>query len=58
MKILFVLFLAMFALLLGGCAEQPLMTDEEYVKSRQPAPYSPDFSSVLPQPNTRPGWGE
>jgi hypothetical protein len=50
MKILFVLSLAMFALLLGGCAEQPLMTDEEYKQSRGPAAFSPDYSSVLPQP--------
>jgi hypothetical protein len=57
MKILFVLFVSMFALLLGGCADQPLMTDEEYKASRGPAPYSPDFSGVLPQPsNLPPGW--
>jgi hypothetical protein len=36
-------------LLLGGCADQSLMTDEEYAKSKGPAPHSPDFSSVLPQ---------
>jgi hypothetical protein len=48
------LFLASIAcaLLLGGCADQSLMTDEDYVKSRGPAPYSPDFSGVLPGANT------
>jgi outer membrane lipoprotein SlyB len=37
------------ALLLGGCADQSLMTDEEYTNSRGPAPHAPDFSNVLPQ---------
>jgi hypothetical protein len=49
MKILFVLFVSAFAILLSGCAEQPLMTDEEYNAIRGPAPYSPDYSGVLPQ---------
>jgi hypothetical protein len=56
MKIIFVLFVSLFALLLGGCAEQPLMSDEEYNARHGPAPHQPDYSaSVLPQPNTRPG---
>jgi hypothetical protein len=55
MKILFLLIVSVFALLLGGCAEQPLMSDEEYNARRGPAPFSPDFSGVLPQSNTRPG---
>ena len=50
MKILIVLFASMVALLLGGCAEQPLMSDEEYNATHGPAPNSPDFSGVLPQP--------
>ena len=49
MKILFLLIVSVFALLLGGCAEQPLMTDEEYNARKGPAPFSPDFSNVLPQ---------
>jgi outer membrane lipoprotein-sorting protein len=53
MKILFVLIALMSALFLSGCAEQPLISDEEYNAMRGPAPYSPDFSSVLPQPNAR-----
>ena len=37
---------------LGGCADTSLMTDEEYVKSRGPAPAPPDFSTVLPAPSS------
>jgi hypothetical protein len=37
------------ALLFGGCADNSLMTDEEYAKSKGPAPHAPDFSAVLPQ---------
>jgi hypothetical protein len=54
MKILFVLSVSLFALLLGGCAEQPLMSDEEYKATHGPAPFSPDFSGVLPQASGRP----
>ena len=56
MKILFVLVASVFGLLLGGCADRPLMSDEEYNNSRPPAPHSPDFSGVLPQKSSRPGW--
>jgi hypothetical protein len=56
MKILFVVFVSLSALLLGGCAEQPLMSDEEYNARHGPAPHQSDYStSVLPQTNTRPG---
>jgi hypothetical protein len=54
MKILFVLFVSVFALLLGGCAEQPLMTDEEYYARKGPAPFSPDPTANLPQSSGRP----
>ncbi|HSP45842.1 MAG TPA: hypothetical protein VLO30_07605 [Chthoniobacterales bacterium] len=37
------------ALLLGSCADQSLMTDEDYSRNKGPAPYSPDFTGVLPQ---------
>ena len=53
MKILFVLFVSVFALLLGGCAEQPLMSDEEYNARRGPAPFSPDPTGHLPQTSTQ-----
>jgi hypothetical protein len=57
MKILFVIFVSVFGLLLGGCAEQPLVSDEEYYATHGPAPRSPDYSNVLPQSGTRgPGY--
>ena len=55
MKTFFLLIVSVFGLLFGGCAEQPLMSDEEYYARKGPAPHSPDFSGVLPQQNTRPG---
>jgi hypothetical protein len=54
MKILFVLFVSLFALLLGGCAEQPVMSDEEYNAIHGPAPNSPDPMAHIPAPSTRP----
>ena len=52
------LFLAAIfcALLLGGCADQSLLTDEEYAK-RPPAPFSPDPMQHVPDPGQydRPG---
>jgi hypothetical protein len=50
MKLIFTLALVCGALLLGGCADPSLMTDEEYANSRGPAPHSPDPTSNLPQP--------
>ncbi|HEY8834890.1 MAG TPA: hypothetical protein VIM09_04845 [Chthoniobacterales bacterium] len=44
-----ILFLSICcALLLGGCADRSLMTDEEYDNSRKPAPNSPDPTMFLP----------
>jgi PBP1b-binding outer membrane lipoprotein LpoB len=58
MKLKFAFAAIAWALLLGGCADQSLMTDEEYKESRKPAPFSPDFSGVLPDPSTgRPAGG-
>ncbi|MEY2502734.1 MAG: hypothetical protein QOI07_3068 [Verrucomicrobiota bacterium] len=48
MKVALIVTAIACAVLLGGCADQSLMTDEEYVKSKGPAPHSPDFSNVLP----------
>jgi hypothetical protein len=42
MKLTIILASICAALLLGGCADQTLMTDEEYRNSRGPAPFSPD----------------
>ena len=44
MKFTIVFALICFALLLGGCADQSLTTDEESTKSREPAPYTPPYS--------------
>jgi hypothetical protein len=55
MKVLFVLSVSMFALLLASCAEQPLISDEEYNARHGPAPNSPDFSGVT-QPVNRTGY--
>jgi hypothetical protein len=44
--------------LLNGCADQSLISDEDYHKMKGPAPFSPDFTSVLPDPSTgRPAGG-
>jgi PBP1b-binding outer membrane lipoprotein LpoB len=48
MKFTIILAAIFCAILLGGCADQSLMTDEEYKQSKGPAPYSPDFAGVLP----------
>ena len=58
MKFAIILVSICGALFLGGCADQSLMTDEEYRQNKGPAPFSPDYSSVLPNPNTgRPAGG-
>jgi outer membrane lipoprotein SlyB len=54
MKTIVILFASVVGLLLGGCAEAPLMSDEEYNARRGPAPNAPDYSANLPQPSTRP----
>ena len=52
MKIALVFVTLASAFLLTSCADQSLMTDEEYRNSRGPAPFSPDFTNVLPDPET------
>jgi hypothetical protein len=54
MKTPFLIIVSVFALLLGGCAEQPLMSDEEYNARHGPAPFSPDPMNKIPQPSNRP----
>ena len=49
MRSLFILALACGALLLGGCADNSLMTDEEYNRVKGPAAYSPDPTGHMPQ---------
>jgi hypothetical protein len=44
--------------LLNSCADQSLVTDEEYNKYKGPAAFSPDYSNVLPDPSIgRPAGG-
>ena len=47
MKFAIIILSLCFGLFLGGCAEQSLITDEEYRAYKGPAPHSPDFSSKL-----------
>lgn len=49
MKIFLLLIASVFALALGGCAEQSLLTDEEYRAVKGPAPNSPDPMGYVPQ---------
>jgi hypothetical protein len=48
MKIIPMLIALAMGLVLVGCAEQPLMTDEDYYAHRGPAPNSPDPMSHIP----------
>ncbi len=59
MKILLVVFVSMFAILLGGCeSSRPLIPDDEYEALRGPAPHGPDPMRNIPQTQSnRPtGW--
>jgi hypothetical protein len=54
MKSLLTLAFVCGALLFGGCADNSLTSDEDYYKTRGPAPNSPDFSAnVQPQDTSR-----
>ena len=56
MKIPFLFFVSVFALLLGGCeTSRPLIPDEEYDAIRGPAPHAPDPAGHLPRGNYGPG---
>jgi hypothetical protein len=51
MKIHFLLVASVLALLVGGCANDSMMTDEEYDEAHSgPAPGSPDPTGHLPPP--------
>ncbi|MFZ1218921.1 MAG: hypothetical protein WAO00_06475 [Chthoniobacterales bacterium] len=54
MKLALILASICCTLLFGGCADNTLMTDEEYAASHGPAPHQPDPSYHLPQPSQRP----
>jgi hypothetical protein len=50
-----ILFLSICCtLLLGGCADRSLMSDEEYEANKRPAPNSPDPMGYIPQQSNRP----
>jgi hypothetical protein len=51
MKIVLIAASLACAFLLNSCADRSLVTDEDYYKNKGPAPYSPDFSYVLPDPS-------
>lgn len=52
MKFAIILAAICCGLLLGGCSDQSLITDEEYRAIKGPAAYSPDYTGVLPDPST------
>lgn len=53
MKIVLLLASICSLFLLAGCADNSLMTDEEYKATKGPGPFSPDYSTVLPaRPST------
>lgn len=43
------------ALFLSGCADQSLISDEEYRDMKKPAPFSPDPTVNLPGRNSSTG---
>jgi hypothetical protein len=57
MKIVIVLIASVMGLLLGGCAEQPLLSDEEYYAIHGPAANSPDPVAHVQPINQQPGSG-
>jgi hypothetical protein len=54
MKFTIILAAICGALVLGGCANQSLLTDEEYYQVKGPAPNSPDPMQHIPGPSDRP----
>jgi hypothetical protein len=58
MKIALIVASLACAFLLSSCADNSLVTDEEYRAMKGPAAFSPDYSGVLPDPTTgRPAGG-
>ena len=49
MKPILILSLLCGALLLGSCADQSLLTDEEYHARKGPAPHAPDPMQHVPE---------
>jgi hypothetical protein len=57
MKIVIVLIALVMGLFLGGCAEQPLLSDEDYNAIHGPAPNSPDPVAHVQPINQQTGSG-
>ena len=58
MKTVIVLIASLIGLTLGGCAvDRPLISDEDYDRMHGPAPFSPDPTGHIPQPNSRGQYG-
>ena len=53
MKLILTLAFLCGALLLGGCADTSLLTDEEYTRTKGPAPHAPDPTGYIPVPSDR-----
>jgi hypothetical protein len=49
MKMILTLAFVCGALLLGGCADQSLVSDEEYHAMKGPAPFASDPTHHIPQ---------
>ena len=54
MKFRLILVLTATAALLAGCADKSLLTDDEYYRMKDPAPYSPDPMQNIPVAPERP----
>jgi hypothetical protein len=54
MKTYLVMMVSVLGLCLGGCADQPLVADEDYNATHGPAPQAPDPMGHIPQPSTLP----
>ena len=53
MKSALIFTLIACALLVGGCTDTSLISDEDYARNKPPAPHSPDFTGVITQDPSR-----
>jgi hypothetical protein len=52
MKFPLILILMVAAMLLASCADQSLLSDEDYARTKGPAPFSPDPMANIPETAT------
>ena len=57
MKIFILLAASVVTLVFGGCADQSLVSDEDYKAMKGPAPFSPDPMQHIPVQSDRPAGG-